>query len=80
MFADDTNNCQKVDEWINDTKEKVSVWLETNKLAIKRDKCKAISFCATNETTYIKINDYNIEFVDHIKYLVVYIDRKLGFK
>ena len=37
-------------------------------------------FGATNETPEIKIYDYSIEFVDHIKYLGVYIDSKLGFK
>ena len=54
--------------------------MESNKLAINRDKCKAISFGATNETPEIKIYDYSIEFVEHIKYLGVYIDSKLSFK
>ena len=54
--------------------------MESNKLAINRDKCKALSFGATNETPEIKIYDYSIEFVDHIKYLGVYIDSKLSFK
>ena len=80
MFADDTNIYGKVDDGINDTIENVSVWMESNKLATNRDKCKAISFVATNETPEIKIYDYSIEFVDHIKYLGVYIDSKLSFK
>ena len=80
MFADDTNIYGKVDDGINYTVEKVSVWMESNKLAINRDKCKAIGFGATNETTEIKIYDFNIEFVDQIKYLGVYIDSKLSFK
>ena len=29
---------------------------------------------------HLKIYDYSIEFVDHIKYLGVYIDSKLSFK
>ena len=80
MFADDTNIYGKVDDGINDTIENMSVWMESNKLAINRDKSKAISFGATNETPEIKIYDYSIEFVDHIKYLSVYIDSKLSFK
>ena len=80
MFADDTNIYGKVDDGINYTIEKVLVWMESKKLAINRDKCKAIGFGATNETTEIKIHDYNIEFVDQIKYLGVYIDCKLSFK
>ena len=80
MFADDRNIYRKVDDGMNDTIENVSVWMESNKLAINRDKCKAISFAATNETPEIKIHDYNIEFADHIKYLSVYIDSKLSFK
>ena len=54
--------------------------MESNKLAINRDKCYAISFGATNETPEIKFHNYNIEFVDNIKYLGVYIDSKLSFK
>ena len=54
--------------------------MESNKLTINRDKCNAISFGATNETPEIKIHGYNIEFVDHIKYLGIYIDSKLSFK
>ena len=80
MFADDANIYGNVDHGVNDTIENVSVWMESNKLAINRDKCKAISFGATNETPEIKIHDYNIQFVDHIKYLGVYIDSKLSFK
>ena len=73
MFAD-TNINGKLDDGIIDTIEKVSVWMEADKLAINKDKCKAISFGGTNETPKIKIHDYNIEFVDHIKYLGVNID------
>ena len=69
-----------MDDGINDTIENVSVWMESNKLAINRDKRKAISFGATNETPEIKVHDYNIEFVDHKKYFGVYIDSKLSFK
>ena len=43
MFADDTNIYGKVDDGINDTIENVSVWMESNKLAINRYKFKAIS-------------------------------------
>ena len=64
-----------MDDGINDTIENVPVWMESNKLAINRNKCKAISFGATNETPEKKI-----EFVDHIKYLGVYIDSRLSFK
>ena len=80
MFADDTDIYGKVDDGINDTIENVSVWMESNKLAINRDKCKAICFGAANETPERKIHEYNIEFVDHIRYLDVYIDSKLSFK
>ena len=80
MFADDTNIYGKVDDGINDTIKNVSVWMESNKLAINRGKRKAISFDATNETPEIKIYDYSTEFVRHIKYLGVYIDSKLSLK
>ena len=59
MFADDTNIYGMMDDGINDTIENVSVWVESNKLAINRDKCKSISFGATNETPEIKIYDYS---------------------
>ena len=68
IIADDTNFYGKVDDVINDTIEKRSVYMESIKLAINRDKCKAFSFGATNETPEMKIHDYNIEYVDHIKY------------
>ena len=75
MFADDTNIYGKVDDGINDTIQKMCQfgWKVklANKLAINRDKCKTISFGATNEPPEIKIHDYYIEFVDHIKYLGV---------
>ena len=74
MFAD-TNIYGKLDDGINDTIEKVTVWMEANKLARNKEKCNAISFGGTNETPEMKSHDYNIEFVDHIKYLGVYIDR-----
>ena len=54
--------------------------MESNKFAINIDKCKFISFVATNETPERKFHDYNIEFVDHIKFLGVCIDCKLSFK
>ena len=57
MFVDDTNFDGKVDDGIKDTIEKMSVWMVSNHLAINRDKCKAISFGAINETHEIKIND-----------------------
>ena len=57
MFADDTNISGKVDDGINDTIGKVSVWMESNKLATNRDKCKAISFSASNGTPEVKTND-----------------------
>ena len=75
MFADDANFDGKPDDGMNETKEKMSVWTEANKLAINKDTCKAIGFVGTNGTLEMKIHDYNIEFVDHIKYFGVYIDR-----
>ena len=53
--------------------------MESNKLAKNRDKCKAISVGATNEIPEIKIRDYNIKIVNHIKYLGVYKDSNLSF-
>ena len=37
--------------------------MESNKIAVKKDKCKTISFGGTNETSEIKIDGYNIEFL-----------------
>ena len=37
MFAYNTIFYSKLDDGINDTREKVSAWIETNKLAINKD-------------------------------------------
>ena len=45
-----TNIYGKVFDGINDTIDKLSFWLESNKLVIYKNKFQAISFGGTNET------------------------------
>ena len=80
MFADDTNIYGNEDDGKNDTKEKMSFWMKSNKLEIDKDKCKAISFGGTNELPEMKIFHYNIKLIDHINYLGAHLDSQLSFK
>jgi hypothetical protein len=91
LFADDTTillsdrNYQILIQKANREIEKLYNWFCLNKLSLNTNKTNCIIFHAQNkilpDTKYpLKINNKNINEVDCIKFLGIYIDNKLTWK
>ncbi len=90
LFAEDTALLvrDKSLDIINDTLQRdfdlLCKWFTANKLSLNAPKMKSMLLC--NKHSYLRnfsldvaVNSTEIESVDHIKYLGVYIDRHLSF-
>ena len=84
-FADDTNifirnKCkQKLHEDMNIELNKLAQWMKINRLSLNINKTKAMLFTYKNDTNNlaIKVENTNIEFVNHIKLLGIILGNKL---
>ena len=67
---------------INSDLAQVNSWLTSNKIAINSDKTKYISFSYRREVplALIRIGDVKIKETNDIKFLGVYLDKRLTFK
>ena len=89
LFADDTNiflNGKNTDELVqcmNCELNKVVIWLAANKLSLNIKKTHFMIFrskrCCIDNQQDIRICDQKIEFVEHTKFLGIYIDSKLSW-
>ena len=89
LFADDTNiflNGKNTDELVqcmNCELNKVVIWLAANKLSLNIKKTHFMIFrpirCCIDNQQDIRICDKKIEFVEHTKFLGIYIDSKLSW-
>ena len=88
LFADDTNlyfsglNLHHLCNIVNDELENVNIWFKVNKLTLNPSKTKYIIFSNKNiiEPTNLIINQFQIERVNKIKFLGIFIDEKLNWK
>ena len=89
LFADDTNifyQCSKLDSLqttVNTELKKLSIWLNSNRLALNISKTNFVIFASKNKplkNVTLLLNKKAIEQKDHVKYLGVLIDSKLTFK
>ena len=88
LFADDTNlitshsNFNTLIQTVNDELLSISEWFQLNKLTLNIKKCNFMIFCNTNkfypkDQARIFINNAEIDFAQHTKFLGVIIDSGL---
>jgi hypothetical protein len=87
IFADDTsiflsgNNANEVQGKINKTINVLTDWFERNRLIINKEKTIAISFHHPQkvqvECPSIRLNDTDISYTEHTKFLGVWLDKNL---
>ena len=86
LFADDTNvfihgkNLDDLKTCMNQELEKISQWMNVNKLSLNVSKTKCIVFSLRKKMVskyHITLNGEDIEQIDNIKFLGVCIDCKL---
>lgn len=92
LFADDTvilishSNLEMLNSVSNETINAVMNWLKMNKLSLNTEKTFGMYFSAkkkkktSNWIPKIFLDNSQLKFVDHIKYLGLQIDSKLTFK
>ena len=95
MYADDTSLCHmsndisKLESAINEDTELIDNWLKGNKLSLNIAKMKSMLICAksrwkilnsNDDKLNLLIRDKELESVDVIKYLGVYVDYSLSWK
>ena len=89
LFADDTNlficgdNPDEMVSDLNSELEDISSWLKTNKLSLNVKKTHYMLFSSKRnrkDILPIKIDNNEIEEVEHTKFLGVFIDNKLNWK
>ena len=93
LFADDTNifyssnntNIQTIVNVLNVELNKVSMWLQANRLSLNLKKCTFMVFSNSKKklnmsSCQVKINNEPIMQVSHTKFLGVYIDECLTWK
>ncbi len=90
MFADDTliymssNNCEDLCKILNEDLLNIDRWLKFNSMSLNPTKTKYMIVTNRNvnvdETYSIKVDNVEIERVNSIKYLGVYIDSHLTFR
>ena len=95
MYADDTslyhmsNDVSKLESAINEDLELLGNWLKGNKLSLNVAKAKSMLICtksrrkifkSSDDTLNLLIRDRELESVDVIKYLGVYVEYSLGRK
>ena len=87
LFADDTvftlshTNDLQLSEIFNSELAKINNWMKVNRLSLNTTKTFAINFSSrkSNNLENLVINDCRIEWQTCIRYLGVYIDKKLSF-
>ena len=86
LFADDTclayshTNYNDLINELNVELEKVCNWLEINRLSLNLLKTVAIDFSNKRHSDHrIILNNTPLEYVSFVKYLGIYIDKKLSF-
>ena len=89
LFADDTflcaqdKNLNDLENFVNLELQKVSEWLESNKLTLNISKSKfmlTLKSKSSNPNFSVQINGEDLERCDSYKYLGVYIDQNLTWK
>ena len=89
LFADDTNifyqssNLDSLQSTVNKELKKLSIWLNSNRLALNISKTNFVIFASKNKpltNVTLLLNKKAIEQKDYVKYLGVLIDSKLTFK
>ena len=88
LFADDTNiffensKLDILEKTVNKELNKLTLWLNANRLALNISKTNFVIFAAKNkalQNVTLLINKKAIQQTDHIKYLGVVIDSQLTF-
>ena len=89
LFADDTNifyqcsNLSELQNTLNRELKKLSLWLNSNRLALNISKTNFVIFAAKNKplkTVTLLLNKKAIQQTNYVKYLGILIDSKLTFK
>ena len=89
LFADDTNiflNGKNIDELVKSMScelNKVVIWLATNKLSLNNKKTHLMIFrskrCCIDNQQDIRMRNQKNDFVEHTKFLGIYIDSNLSW-
>lgn len=89
LYADDTNliisdnAASSVKSKIDEVLPKIVQWFSNNKLIINLEKTKAINFRSCRAVDFkpqIHLNDVNIAYVDHVKFLGLKVDQFMKWK
>ena len=89
LFADDTNiyyesdNLDNLQNIVNNELKKLSLWLNSNRLALNISKTNFVIFASINKplkNVTIFLGNNAIAQTDFVKYLGVLVDSKLSFK